>query len=276
MSESVTHARPHRAIIMSRGLGTRMRKHAEGAHLDAGQAAAAATGVKGMISVGRPFLDHVINDLADAGYDEVCLVIGPEHQLVRDYYDSLATDRVRVTYAVQDEPLGTADAVWSAREFADDQRVLVINSDNHYPGWAVARLSEVPGAGMLGFDKEALVRESNITPERVNQFALVEYDETGRLTGIHEKPTPELAATLGDDALVSMNCWLLTPGIVQACGRVQPSERGELELVDAVRDAIAAGEHVQVVPVSAGVLDLSNRLDIGTVAAMLVGREPHL
>ena len=269
-------AAPHRAIVMSRGLGTRMRADADGVELTSGQQAVADAGIKGMVSVGRPFLDHVIGDLADAGFDEVCLVIGPEHHLVREYYDSLSTHRVRVTYAVQERPLGTANAVWAAREFAGDQRVLVINADNHYPSSAVAKLRAIDGAGTLGFDREALVKGSNITAERVAKFALLTHDADGTLTGIHEKPDAETAAALGDQALVSMNCWLLTPVIVAACGTVAPSPRGELEIVDAVRDAMAAGERVQVIPVKAGVLDLSSKLDIGAVAALLVGREPRL
>ena len=39
-----------------------------------------------MIPIGRPFLDYVLSGLADAGYRRVCLVVGPEHQAVRDYY----------------------------------------------------------------------------------------------------------------------------------------------------------------------------------------------
>ncbi|MGA4508784.1 nucleotidyltransferase family protein [Propionibacteriaceae bacterium G1746] len=268
--------RPHRAIIMSRGLGTRMRAHADGVDLDTDQQAAADAGVKSMISVGRPFLDHVINDLAEAGYDEVCLVIGPEHQLIRDYYDQLDTHRVKVRYAVQQEPLGTANAVWAARDFADGDRVLVINADNHYPALAVEQLCTVPGAGTLGFDREALVAQSNISAERIKAFAVITRDESDQLTGIVEKPDEQTLAALGPHALVSMNCWLLTPTIVEACGQVEPSARGERELVDAVRNSVAAGEPVQVIPVKAGVLDLSSRLDIGTVTAMLAGVEPNL
>ena len=154
--------------------------------------------------------------------------------------------------------------------------MLVINADNHYPSYAVAKLRAIPGAGTLGFDREALVEGSNITAERVAKFALLTRDEDDLLTGIHEKPDADTVAALGDDALVSMNCWLFTPALVAACGTVAPSPRGELEIVDAVRDAMAAGVRVQVVPVKAGVLDLSTKLDIGTVAKMLVGREPHL
>lgn len=272
----MTFSTPHRGVIMARGLGTRMRRAAEGVQLDAEQQAAADAGVKAMISVGRPFLDHVIGELADAGYDEICLVIGPEHQVIRDYYDALETSRVTISYAIQAEPLGTADAVYAAREFVGDDRALVVNSDNYYPSEAVRSLGEAPGAATLGFDREALIAGSNIPADRMAAFALLERAEDGTLRTIVEKPTPEVAAELGPDALVSMNCWLFTPSIVEACGHVEKSPRGEFELIDAVRDRVEAGETVTVVPAAVGVLDLSNRNDISGVVQALAGREPRL
>ena len=109
----------HTAAILARGLGTRMRRADETTALGPSQAAVAASGVKGMIpiqvdaaTVARPFLDYVLYELADVGVREVVLVIGPEHDVVRDYYTRIAPPvRVRVRFAIQDEPLGTANAV---------------------------------------------------------------------------------------------------------------------------------------------------------------------
>jgi len=47
-----------KAVILARGLGTRMRKADDDASLDAAQAAAADSGIKGMIPIGRPFMDN--------------------------------------------------------------------------------------------------------------------------------------------------------------------------------------------------------------------------
>ncbi|MEN6405747.1 MAG: hypothetical protein ABFC77_04665, partial [Thermoguttaceae bacterium] len=70
------------AVILARGLGTRMRKSDPAAQLDPSQAAMADCGLKAMIPIGRPFLDYVLHVLARAGYRKVCLLIGPEHQAV--------------------------------------------------------------------------------------------------------------------------------------------------------------------------------------------------
>ena len=68
-----------------------------------------------MIPFRRPFLDYVLSALADAGCTDVCLVIGPEHGVVSDYYGrATCRERVRVRFAIQAEARGTADAVLSA------------------------------------------------------------------------------------------------------------------------------------------------------------------
>lgn len=266
-----------RAVVLARGLGTRMRADDGAAVLDPAQAAAAARGAKAMMPIGRPFLDYALSALADAGCTDVCLVIGPEHTDVRDHYVRRAPpQRVRVQFAVQAEPRGTADALLAAEAFAAGDRVLMVNSDNYYPPRALAALRAVAGSGLLGFEREALVRESHIEPERVRRYALLAVRADGTLARIVEKPDAETARALGRDALVSMNAWVFAPVIFEACRRVTPSVRGELELQDAVRIAIdELGESFTVVRVAAGVLDLSSRGDVAAVRARLAGVDPR-
>ena len=264
-----------KAVILARGLGTRMRRTDAVAALDPAQAAAADSGMKGMIPIGRPFLDYVLSALADAGYREVCLVIGPEHHAIREHYARDAdTRRILVRFAVQDRPLGTADAVLSAEAFAADDPFLVINSDNYYPVAALAALREHGAPALAGFDRVALGRGGNITPERIASFALVEVAPDGTLRRIVEKPDEATLLALGPAPYVSMNCWLFTPEIFDACRRVAPSSRGELELPHAVQLLIdERGTRFAVLPVHAPVLDLSSRADVPAVAAHLADVE---
>lgn len=259
-----------KAVILARGLGTRMRRRDEQASLDPSQEVVAAMGVKAMIPVGRPFLDYVLSALADAGYQQVCLVVAPDHDIIRRYYDQAGVSRLSIHYAVQPEPRGTADAVVAAQAFAGDDPFLVINSDNYYPVEALARLRRMVGFGTALFEDEAMFAHSNIAPERIRQFAVGQIDSAGYLKRIFEKPDEATLAALPRPLWISMNCWRFCRPIFEACRNIRPSARGEYELPDAVQYVIdVLGEPVRAMKVQAAVFDLTSRRDVASIAPKL-------
>jgi glucose-1-phosphate thymidylyltransferase len=250
-----------------------MRASEEGAALDADQERAASAGLKAMIPVGRPFLDYVLSALVDAGLTDVCIVIGPEHAEVRERYGGGDT-RARVSFAVQELPRGTADALLAAESFAAGESFVVLNSDNYYPVDVLAKLASLGEPGLPAFGRAALLADGAIAPERIAGYALLDIAPDGYLRRIVEKPDAQTLAEFGDDAFVSMNCWHFSSEMFQACRTVAPSARGELELPLAVQHAIDAyGARFRTFPVHAGVLDLSRRGDVAGVKERLRGVE---
>lgn len=255
-----------KAVLLARGLGTRMRARAgDDSTLTPAQSDVAARGVKAMIPLagGRPFLDYLLDALTDAGIEDVCLVIGPEHTEMRDAYAG------RVSFAVQERPVGTADAVLAAKSFAAGEPFLVMNSDNYYPVRVLAELSRSTAPALPAFSREGLLRDGHIAAERIARYALLDVDADGMLRRIIEKPDDE---TLGahPNARISMNCWSFTSTIFDACRAVPISPRGELELPVAVQHAISVmGIRIRAFPVDAPVLDLSHQSDIPRVAQAL-------
>lgn len=251
-----------------------MRATQPGVALEAGQSASADRGEKGMIPVGRPFLDYVLSGLADAGIGQVCLVIGPEHHTIREYYTGPGRPRrVALTFAIQAEPRGTADAVLAAEPFAAGDSLVVLNADNLYPEAALQAVVAIDRAGLVAFRRSALLASGDIPADRINRFALIEARED-RLIRIVEKPDESTAAAFGADPLVSMNLWLLPPTIFDSCRAIGPSPRGELELQDAVRHGITVLRETYTVRVrEEPVLDLSTRADIPRVRERLRGRD---
>ena len=258
-----------RAVILARGLGKRMRAADDGALLSPSQVEIASSGVKAMIPIGRPFLDYVLSALADAGFREACLVIGPEHENVRAHYKALAPKRIAVSYAVQESPLGTADAVLAAEGFAAGSPFLVLNSDNYYPSAALRLLHDSDAPAIVAFEREALVREGNAPRDRAGRFGALEVDADGFLRRITGDPERARVST-GGRIYASMNCWLFDSRIFEACRDVPLSLRGEYELTQAVQLGIdQLGMRFRVHFSADPVLDLSSRADIVTVAERL-------
>ena len=223
------------AVILARGLGKRMRKSDDTASLDESQARAADAGMKGMIPIGRPFLDYLISALADAGIERVCIVVGPEHNAVVDHYTrECVPDRVEISFALQQKALGR----------------------------------EVPPA-IAGFARSALISSGNVPPDRVTRFGALTIDDDGYLVRIVPR-AGETPGSSGEEVYASMNCWSFDSRIFDACRRTDISPRGELELPRAVQLAIdTLGMRFKVVKLHLPVLDMSTRGDIASVTKKL-------
>jgi len=265
-----------------------MKEDAGAVPLSATQAAAASNGAKGMMPIGtgnrepgtgngaRPFLDYVLNALADAGCTSVCFVVAPDHAAMRDYYDGHGRpSRLRLDYAVQPIADGTARAVLSATSFAGRDAFLVLNSDNLYPAPVLRALVDLDEPGLPAYERDSLITESGFPAERVASFAAVEIDSNAYLTRIVEKPGREYFDAAGPRALVSMNVWRFDARIFDACRDVPRSLRGEYELPEAVGLAVQRGVKFRTFRAGGAVLDLSRRGDVALVSARLSGVEPR-
>jgi dTDP-glucose pyrophosphorylase len=270
------------ALVLARGLGRRMREGADSA-LTPGQKAAAAAGLKGMMPIGagggvaRPFLDYVLSELADAGFAEVALIVAPEGDgpdLLRQYYcgDGKPT-RLSLSFVVQQEALGTADAVRSAESWVRQRPFVVLNADNLYGAQMLRALRGIDGPALPVYERDQLIQSSAIPAERVAAFALLTVRNDGTLADIVEKPGTAAIEAAGSGALISMNCWRGDARLMEACRDVERSPRGELELPMAVRLAIRRGVVFRALPAKGPVLDLSRREDVNGVVARLAGIE---
>ena len=238
----------------------------------------ADAGLKAMLPInGRPFLDYVLSSLADAGLREVALVVAPDHQAIREYYSSNVPSRVVLSYVVQPEALGTANALTRAEQWSAAAPFLTLNADNLYPPAELKALASLDEPGLSAFDADELVRTGNIPAERVRAFALIEIGPDGYLKQIVEKPAtgPRPEHGSRDDRLhISMNCWRFDSRIFDACRAVPLSSRGEYELPEAVAVAMRRGVRFKALRARGPVLDLSRRADMADVARRLADITP--
>jgi glucose-1-phosphate thymidylyltransferase len=244
-----------------------MRASVENIKLNSEQSEIAKLGVKTLMPIAgnRTFLDFVLDNLRKSGFNEICLVIGEEHEILKDF-----CGKNNLEFAIQSEPNGTADAVFSAKNFVGNDTFLTLNSDNIYPIEVLKRLQKFENAGLIVFHREGLIRESNISAEKIKKFAIVDFDEKMNLRKVIEKPT----FIDEKQVYVSMNAWIFTPKIFEACEKIEKSERGEFELTTAVQYAIENLDEIfNVETYNGGVLDLSSQEDIAKVIEKLSQNE---
>lgn len=257
------------AVILARGVGSRMRRGDPAAALDPAQAAAADRGLKAMMPIaGRPLLDYLLSALADAGFARAVLVVAPDHAAVREWYDAHPPGRIAVEYAVQAKPRGTADAVLAIESLVGGESFAVMNGDNYYPAEALRAVRDAGEPCALLFERDALIARSNIPAERIAAFALVTIDENGYLASVEEKP----AVVPPGNRPISMNLWRFDRAIFDACRRAPASPRGERELPYAVDYGIHhLGLRLRAKTLALPVLDVSQRADVANVAERLRG-----
>ena len=266
-----------RIVILAAGRASRMKKSAASAPTGAEEAwkEDALKRPKPMIRVGgngEPMIQLILEQAIRAGFTEATIVLSPHDSLTRDFLegwnDSGTGVRIRLGWAIQDEPRGTGHAVRCALEqdpVPDGSHWVLANGDNLPTRSALAKLrSGCAGQSLLGYDREGL----GLPMEKTAAFAVIESTE-GRVRRIVEKPDPawiEQRAELGP-VQVSMNYFKLDASVVLPfLERLSPHPtRGELELPTALQTMLEAGHPMEMISVQDRVLDLTQLQDVSAV-----------
>jgi bifunctional UDP-N-acetylglucosamine pyrophosphorylase/glucosamine-1-phosphate N-acetyltransferase len=191
----------------------------------------------------RPLAAHAVDAAVRAGADELIFVVGYEAETVRKYFDREYAG-VPVSYAVQDEQAGTADAVRAARDRLDGP-FAVLNGDNLYDADAIETLFE---------DGPAVGAVSVEIPSNYGVLST----EGGVVTDIVEKPADPPTDLANTGAY-------LFPEEAREWLEVPESERGEHEITDVLAQVIAEYE---VSPV-----EIDRWLDVGRPWELLEANE---
>jgi NDP-sugar pyrophosphorylase family protein len=100
------------AVILAGGKGTRLQK-------------AVGDAPKAMAPVnGKPFLEHQLTLLRDAGVEEAVLCLGYKAEVIRSYFGDGSRVGLQLRYSVEEEPLGTGGALVNAAPFLQDAFLL--------------------------------------------------------------------------------------------------------------------------------------------------------
>jgi dTDP-glucose pyrophosphorylase len=264
------------AVILAAGRGTRLQKDDPSVPLDPVTAAIARMGVKALVPInGRAYLDYGIDRLVAAGIRRICLIVAPDSQPLQDYAGMLPSrfPGLNVQCVIQPEPRGTGHALRFAREATGDGDFLMINSDNLYPASALLEAAAAPTGACyaVGFESEALARESNFDASRVSRLGILALrpESPDAIDRVVEKPDNPDAYRSDGRLWVTMNLWRFMPAVYDYCDALPLSPRGEYELPTAVQAMIDDGIPVKMLRAWQGVLDLTSRADIPHLAHIL-------
>ncbi|WP_049982655.1 glucose-1-phosphate thymidylyltransferase [Halorubrum sp. BV1] len=210
-----------KGVLLSGGTGSRLRPITH-------------TGPKQLVPIAnKPVLEYALDDLIEAGINEVGIVLGDKGRTeIQEYFADGSEFGVDITYIVQGEPLGLAHAVGCARDFVGDDPFVVYLGDD--------MMRE--GIGDLVADLDPETYAAGIGLQEVDEpsrYGVVGRDENGDVTELVEKPEnpPSKLALIG--------VYVFTPEIFEQIETLEPSWRGELEITEAVQGLLDGGRNVQ-------------------------------
>jgi glucose-1-phosphate thymidylyltransferase len=211
-----------KAVVLAAGEGTRLRPLTEDKP-------------KGMVEVdGKPILTHCFEQLAELGADEFVVVVGYRKQdIIEHYADEF--EGIPITYSHQREQKGLAHALLTVEEHIDDDFMLILG-DNIFD----ANLGDVVKRQREDRADAAFLTEE-VPYEEADRYGVCDTNDYGEITDVVEKPEDP------PSNLVMTGFYTFTPAIFHACHLVQPSNRGEYEISEAIDLLIQSGRTIDAI-----------------------------
>ena len=201
----------------------------------------------------KPLIYYPLSMLLLASIREILIISTPED--IGDYEKLLGDGSrigVRISYAVQDQPRGLADAFIIGADFIGDDSVCLVLGDNVFYGQDMTRylrraIDNLSGATIFGYP----VKDPRA-------FGVVEFDENRKVLSIEEKPENPKS----NYAVPGL--YFYDNRVVEIARNVKPSPRGEIEIT-AINNAYREMEQLKVELLGRGIA----WLDTGTPKGML-------
>jgi glucose-1-phosphate thymidylyltransferase len=216
-----------KGLVLAGGAGTRLRPITH-------------TSAKQLVPVAnKPILFYGLEAMAAAGIEQIGIIVGDTRDEVMAAVGDGSQFGIEATYIPQDAPLGLAHCVLIASEFLADDDFVMYLGDNLLEQDLTAFVDSFLKARANDDDRPAaqILLKQVPDPQR---FGIAELGPDGRVVRLVEKP----ADPPSDLALVGV--YLFDRTINDAVRAIAPSDRGELEITDAIQWLIDTGRRVRM------------------------------
>jgi dTDP-glucose pyrophosphorylase len=226
------------AVVMAAGEGLRLRPLTE-------------RWAKAVLPIdGRPVIATLLRELAGAGFEGATVVIGHLGDQVEELVGNGSAFGLRIRYARQPEPLGSADAVRRALDAGASPPLLVSAADTVFRSGDLARAAEAWTGSKTeaGLGVRRAPGDPEKTPVRV---------ENGRLVALGDG---------GEDDLAAAPLWFLEAELAATLSSLPGPP---FELAEAFRSALADGREIAA-------LELGPTRDLTRPTDVILGNFPYL
>jgi glucose-1-phosphate thymidylyltransferase len=228
-----------KGLVLAGGRGTRLRPLTRG-------------GAKQLVPIGnKPVLFYVLDTLVRADVTDIVVVVSPETGAeVREALGDGARWGARLTFVLQDRPLGLAHAVLTARQALGGDPFCMFLGDNLIG----APIDDLAARFRATHELSASLLLKEVSDP--SRFGVAELDARGEIVRLVEKPTHPRSN------LALVGIYFFRSPIFDAIARITPSARGELEITDAIVRLLEMGASVRFDRVTSWWLDTGKKDDV--------------
>ncbi|MFT3787671.1 MAG: UTP--glucose-1-phosphate uridylyltransferase [Tepidisphaeraceae bacterium] len=262
-----TPQRITKAIIPAAGFGTRMLP------------AAKAVPKELLPVLDRPTIQYVVEEAADAGLDDVLLITSRDKRAIEDHFDrafelemrlaagkkdallasvTKLASRIQVHAVRQAEQLGLGHAVLQAEHHVGDSPCLCLLGDTIFSGSPAPATQLVEAHAKLG---GTIIALEEVPAEKVDRYGIAGgmMIEPGvmKITDLIEKPCVDLAPS----RFAICARYVLAPQVFDFLKRTPRGKGNEIQLTDALKLMLQAGEPMHGVVLKARRHDIGNPVD---------------
>ena len=176
----------------------------------------------------KPILEHILVNAKNAGLKEFIFIVSYKRDTIVDYFKDGKKWGVKIEYIDQREPLGTAHAIGSVKDFVGD-RFVVLSGDTLLGSKDIKKIADRKSFAM-----------GVIKYEQTEEYGTVLIKDK-KVKGIYEKSGE------ADSKYINLGVYLFTSSIFDAIKKTKVSKRGEFEITDSLQMMIDKGKAIDAV-----------------------------